>query len=66
MTADEKQWIDNASYQELLRRWRFAPSSDPIIQDKTGAYFQTVLHRRRAELGVDEHVRISKLVGWEK
>lgn len=26
-----KNWIDNATYQELLRKWRFSPSGDPFF-----------------------------------
>lgn len=25
MTSEQKQWIDNATYLQLLRRWRFIP-----------------------------------------
>ena len=31
MTDEQKRWIDNASYEELLRKWRFTPSGDPIF-----------------------------------
>lgn len=29
MTAEQKAWIDNASLEELLRRWFRAPRLDP-------------------------------------
>ena len=66
MTKDEKKWLDEASYEELLRRWRFAPSSDPLVQGDAGIHFQQVLDRRRKEIGTDEHVRISKKIGFQK
>ena len=45
-----KKWIDEASYQELLAKWRFAPIGDPMFQGELGEYFQTVMSRRREEL----------------
>lgn len=65
MTPEQKKWIDETSYEELLRKWRFAPSSDPLFHGEAGMYYQQVLDRKRKEIGVDEHVRISKLIGWD-
>lgn len=65
MTKAQQDWIDNASYEELLRRWRFAPSGDPYFQGDTGQYYQAAMARRRAEVGSAEHVLASKTVGWE-
>jgi hypothetical protein len=64
VTKEDKDWLENASYSDLLRRWRFAPTSDPLVQDDAGIYFQQVLDRRRKEIGVDEHIRISKMIGF--
>ena len=46
-----KKWIDSATYEELLRKWRFAPSGDPLFQGQTGDYFNSVMRKRRAEVG---------------
>ena len=60
-----KQWIDNASYEELLRKWRFAPVGDPWFQGELGEYYAKVLAAKRdADQG--EHVRASKAIGWER
>ena len=61
-----KRWIDTASYEDLLRKRRFATSGDPFFQGEVGDHYVKVMNERRAEVGVDEHVRISKIVGWER
>lgn len=65
MTIDEmKAWIDTASYQALLSRWRFAPIGSPWFQGELGDYYALAMARKRAALGDDEHVRVSKSIGW--
>lgn len=59
-----KEWIDNASYEDLLRRWRFAPSGSPFFQGEMGKYYEVIMARKRAEVGDAEHVRASKSIGW--
>ena len=64
-TIDEqKEWIDNASYYELLKLWRFAPSGEPKLQGEVGRYYSIMLNQRRDEVGQEEHVRTSKRIGW--
>lgn len=65
MTEEEKRWIDNASYEDLLRKWRFAPSGNPMFQGDTGAHYLSVMSQKRAEVGNDEATRVSKLIGWD-
>ena len=65
MTNKEiKDWINNASYKELLRRWRFAPSGDPFFQGKVGDYYAKVMQERRKEIKEAVHVAASKNIGW--
>lgn len=64
MTEEQKNWIDNASYQDLLRKWRFAPSGDPMFQDEAGKYYTEVMAKQRAELPNEVHVAASKSIGW--
>ncbi|NIP92209.1 MAG: hypothetical protein GWO24_01540 [Akkermansiaceae bacterium] len=68
MTDEEllRAWIDAASYEELLTRWRHAPVGDPIFRAGVGDYYARVMKRRREEVGCDEHVRISKRIGYDK
>ena len=64
MTAEEmKRWIDTATYEELLSKWRFAVAGDPFFQGEIGAYYAKVMAERRAA-DPDEHVRASKAIGW--
>lgn len=60
-----KKWIDDASYEDLLRRWRNAPVGDPFLQGEVGNYYAQVMKRRREEVGNDECVRASKSIGWD-
>lgn len=62
---DYREWIDRASFEELLRRWRFAPMGDDhIFQGEIGKYYGEVMSKRRAELPEGEAVRISKSIGF--
>ena len=64
MTPGQKQWIDSASYESLLSKWRFASVGDPMFQGDTGTYYAEVMARKREEVGNAEHVRASKSIGW--
>jgi hypothetical protein len=65
MTEDSmKYWIDNASYESLLNKWRNAPAGDPFFQGETGQYYSKVMARKRDEAGPGEAVRASKNIGW--
>ena len=65
MNKDEmKQWIDNASYEQLLSRWRFAPVGDLMFQGEIGDYYTEVMKKKGEEVGNEERVRVSKNIGW--
>jgi len=65
MINDEmKQWIDNASYEDLLRKNRTAPVGDPFFQGETGAYYMGVMAAKKKQVGNDAHVAASKSIGW--
>lgn len=64
MTDQQKEWIDNADYESLLRRWRNAPSGDSIFQGDTGKYYQEVMAEKRKAVGNGAHVQASKNIGW--
>ncbi len=59
-----KEWIDNASYEELLWKWRFSPAGDPFFVGEMGSYYARKLAEKRQEIGNEEHVRVSKKIGW--
>lgn len=47
-----KDWIDNVSYESMLRRWRFTPigESSPWFHGDIGTYYiQIMLDKRNAD-----------------
>lgn len=65
MNSSQKAWIDKASYETLLRKWRFAPiTGDSWFQDKklTTYFKRRMIELRNAE--PDGGVGASKRVGW--
>ncbi len=67
MTPEQmKTWIDNATYEQLLARWRFAAVGDPFFIGETGDYYEKSIAAKKKKVGDNEAVRASKAVGWEK
>lgn len=64
MTQEQKDWIDNASYEQLLSKWRYAPVGDPMFQEETGDYYADVMKKKKEEIGHEAHVAASKRIGW--
>lgn len=62
MTKEEKDWIDNSTYADLLRRWRFSPSSDKIFHGESGDYYKKVMGEKKKQ--VNNPSQISKLIGF--
>ena len=58
-----KMRIDHMTYEELLRKWRFAPAGDMMFQGESGTYYS----KRMAELRDRESnpAAVSKTVGWK-
>ncbi len=63
MSPEQKQWIDNASYETLLSKWRVAPFGDQMFQGDAGAYYAKVMFEKKAALA-DNGVSASKNIGW--
>ena len=61
--AEMREWIDNASYESLLSRWRNAPAGSPWFQRPLGDYYAAVMKAKREAVGNAEHVRASKAIG---
>jgi len=59
MDKEIKAIIDNMSYQELLSKWRFAPSGDPMFQGETGEYYRHVMTVKEMN-----KTQVSKNIGW--
>jgi hypothetical protein len=65
MTEEQmKEWIDNASYGELLRKWRFGDMGSPFFAKEVGSYFSARMFALKNEIGNEAHVRASKAIGW--
>ncbi len=65
MTPKEMmKWIDNATYEQLLSKWRFAEIGSLWFQGEVGNHYQKVMAKKRKEVGQAEHVRASKSIGW--
>jgi hypothetical protein len=47
MNEQTKNWIDSASYEQLLSKWRHAALGDIMFQGETGKYYSTVMFRKR-------------------
>jgi hypothetical protein len=63
MNEQIKNWIDGASYEQLLSKWRHAALGDTMFQGETGEYYSKVMFRKRDEC---DHVAASKNVGWDR
>lgn len=62
--ASMKEWIDNATYQQLLGRWRNAPSGSPWFEGEVGEYYTAAMKKKRSETPHDGQVAASKAIGW--
>lgn len=60
-----KQWIDTATYHQLLYKNRFGKSEELIFQGELGEYFMDALKKKGNELSSGKKVSISKSIGWE-
>lgn len=65
LTPERKAIIDNYSYEQLLSRWRFAPTGDPWFQGETGDYWGDRMAFLRDQDNA-AHVAASKRIGWNK
>ncbi len=59
-----KDWIDNASMEDLLRKQRYAPLGDPLFQGEIGQYYAQKMGEKRKEVGPEEYTAASKRIGW--
>ena len=65
MTKEQmKTWIDGASYEQLLARWRNAPIGSTWFQGDIGEHYEHVMRVKRSLIGEAAHVEASKSIGW--
>lgn len=65
MDINKKQWIDNATYSELLTRWRFEPIGSEWFDGELGEYFKQRFFYLRDSMVGEDLIRVSKAVGWD-
>lgn len=65
-TKEMIEWIDKASYRDLLSKWRFEPSESPWFAGEVGEYYSKAMSKRRSEISPSEHTEASKCIGWDK
>ena len=66
LTAERKEWIENADYSSLLHLWRFEPSGSVWFSNaELYTYYKLWFDKRRAEVGPEGHTAASKMIGWE-
>jgi hypothetical protein len=64
ISEDIKKQIDEMSYEEMLRLWRFAAAGDPMFQGDVGQYYSKVMFEKR-DKDPAAAVAASKRIGWE-
>jgi len=64
MDADMKTWIDTATYEQLLTKWRFHPAGHELLQGEVGDYYTMVMKEKEMALPPGEKVAVSKRIGW--
>lgn len=65
MTKQEmKDWIDTATYTQLLAKWRHASAGSPWFRGEIGDYYKRVMAKKQSEASYGEKVKASKEVGW--
>ena len=62
---EHKDWIDGASYRQLLSKWRFEPSGSPWFSGEVGEYFSAAMVLKQQETPHGEQVAASKNIGWK-
>lgn len=63
-TKERKAWIENATYIELLHKWRFEPIGSEWFEGEIGTVFEERMRKTLKEVGPEGHVAASKAIGW--
>ena len=63
LSAEEKHWLDTASYADLLARQRFARPGEVWFCGSNGEYYEQKIRERRQELLPFEADEIERRIG---
>ena len=64
LTDTVKTQIDGMSYEDLLRRWRYAAVGDPMFQGEVGKYYADRMQSLK-DGDPGAAVAASKRIGWD-
>ena len=59
-----KKEIDDMDYESMLRLWRYVPAGHAMFKGETGDYYAQAMKDKRAQIGNEAHVAISKKIGF--
>ena len=62
--ADWKAEIDAMTFEDMLRKVRFAPLSDPLFRGEVSRYFHQQMRAKRHETPPKERAAISDRIGF--
>lgn len=63
---DKFAWIENASYEELLRRFRYTKDNSKWFKGILGRYYRKQMYYKAACLPKAQQSAISEKVGWPR
>ena len=61
LSPELKHILDKLSYKQLLIGWRYSDAGNELFQGQSGEYW----YKRMKEIKPENHVAISKQVGWK-
>jgi hypothetical protein len=66
LSEEMKKELEEMSYEEMLRKWRFTSIADDIFHGEIGNYYAKIMQEKRAKLPEGQESIISKRIGWDK
>lgn len=60
------KWIRTASYEDLLRKWRYEQPGSPWFKGAVGDAYNKRMRKCRESMPLDKAIEISKRVGWSQ
>ena len=58
-----KEWVDKASYEELIEKWNKAKIGDPYFQGEMGDYYELALIKGKAGMSGHAVAQANKRFG---
>ena len=64
LSPAQLKWLDEASYADLLARWRYGRKGEVWFCGTNATRYKRIIEQRKLELLPFEAERIEKEVGW--